>query len=137
MEEENLVFTEITENEKRIINLIRAFIIPYKPIQHFIDELVDGIVHETMSKAISMLAFTEVLQHERDNKDLSNIQLMARINKYREHLEQDKETNSRLINGIFSDIVTKLEGDILPIQTYSKKDNLEEEEKALDKIQEI
>lgn len=135
MEEEKLYFTEITESEKRIINLIRAFIAPCEPISQYIDFLVDDLIKRFMEKATYHLAFTEVLQHERDNKEVSNIQLMARAMQYKEYIERDECTTNRIVNGLLTDVVSKLEGDILPIQVYSQKDMVDEEEKILDKIQ--
>ena len=137
MEEENLFFTEITETEKRIINLIRAFIAPTTSVNSYLDFLVDDLVHKLSEKALDTLAFTEVMNHERNNADLSNVQVMALINQYRTYLENDDNTNKRVISNIFADVITKLEGDILPIEVYSQKDNVEEEEKILDKIQQL
>lgn len=137
MEEENLFFTEITETEKRIINLIRSFIAPTMSVESYLDFLVDDIVHKLTEKSLDTLAFVEVMNHERENSDLSNIQIMALINQYRAYLENDESTNKRVIGNVFADIIKKLEGDIVPIEVYSRKDNLEEEEKILDKIQQL
>jgi ribosomal protein S17E len=62
---------------------------------------------------------------------------MALINQYRTYLENDESTNKRVVGNVFADIIKKLEGDIVPIEVYSRKDNLEEEEKILDKIQQL
>lgn len=137
MEEENLFFTEITETEKRIINLIRSFIAPTMSVESYLDFLVDDIVHKLTEKSLDTLAFVEVMNHERENSDLSNVQIMALINQYRAYLENDESTNKRVIGNVFADIIKKLEGDIVPIEVYSRKDNLEEEEKILDKIQQL
>lgn len=137
MEEENLFFTEITETEKRIINLIRSFIAPTMSVESYLDFLVDDIVHKLTEKSLDTLAFVEVMNHERENSDLSNVQIMALINQYRTYLENDESTNKRVIGNVFADIIKKLEGDIVPIEVYSRKDNLEEEEKILDKIQQL
>lgn len=137
MEEENLFFTEITETEKRIINLIRSFIAPTMSVESYLDFLVDDIVHKLTEKSLDTLAFVEVMNHERENSDLSNVQIMALINQYRAYLENDESTNKRVIGNVFADIIKRLEGDIVPIEVYSRKDNLEEEEKILDKIQQL
>lgn len=137
MEEENLFFTEITETEKRIINLIRSFVAPTMSVESYLDFLVDDIVHKLTEKSLDTLAFVEVMNHERENSDLSNVQIMALINQYRAYLENDESTNKRVIGNVFADIIKKLEGDIVPIEVYSRKDNLEEEEKILDKIQQL
>lgn len=137
MEEENLFFTEITETEKRIINLIRSFVAPTMSVESYLDFLVDDIVHKLTEKSLDTLAFVEVMNHERENSDLSNVQVMALINQYRAYLENDESTNKRVIGNVFADIIKKLEGDIVPIEVYSRKDNLEEEEKILDKIQQL
>ena len=137
MEEENLFFTEITETEKRIINLIRSFVAPTMSVESYLDFLVDDIVHKLTEKSLDTLAFVEVMNHERENSDLSNVQIMALINQYRAYLDNDESTNKRVIGNVFADIIKKLEGDIVPIEVYSRKDNLEEEEKILDKIQQL
>jgi hypothetical protein len=137
MEEENLFFTEITETEKRIINLIRSFIAPTMSVESYLDFLVEDIVHKLTEKSLDTLAFVEVMNHERENSDLSNVQIMALINQYRTYLENDESTNKRVVGNVFADIIKKLEGDIVPIEVYSRKDNLEEEEKILDKIQQL
>lgn len=135
MEEEKLYFTEITENEKRIINLVRSFVVPYGSVEQYLDFLVDDIVHKFMDKSIRLQAYTDVMQHERDNKELSNIQILARINQFEDYLKNDETTVHNHLNKIFSDIIANLEGDLKPIEVYSKKEQLEEEEKTLDKIQ--
>jgi len=135
MEEEKLYFTEITENEKRIINLIRSYVAPYGSVEQYLDFLVDDIVHKFMEKTVKLQAFTDVMQHERDNQELSNIQLMARINQFENYLKNDESTVHNHLNKIFSDIITNLEGELKPIEVYTQQEQLEEEEKTLDKIQ--
>jgi ABC-type metal ion transport system substrate-binding protein len=137
MEEEKLYFTEITENEKRIINLIRSYVAPYGSVENYLDFLVDDIVHKFMDKTIKLQAFTDVMQHERENKELSNIQILARINQFEDYLHNDEQTVHKHLNNIFSDIIANLEGDLKPIGVYSQQEQLEEEEKILDKIQEV
>ena len=135
MEDEKLYFTEITENEKRIINLVRTYVAPLGSVSAYIDFLVDDIVHKLMEKTIRLQAFSDVMTHERDNQELSNIQLLARINQFEEYLKNDESTVHRRLENIFSDIASNLEGDVKDIKVYSDKDKLNEEEITLDKIQ--
>jgi hypothetical protein len=135
MEEEKLYFTEITENEKRLINLVRTYVVPYGSLEQYLDFLVDDIVHKLMDKTIKLQAFTDVMQHERENKELSNIQILARINQFEDYLHNDERTVHKHLGNIFNDIVANLEGDLKPIEVYSRQAQIEEEEKRLDKIQ--
>ena len=135
MEDEKLYFTEITENEKRIINLVRTYVAPLGSVSAYLDFLVDDIVHKLMEKTIRLQAFSDVMTHERDNQKLSNIQLLARINQFEEYLKNDKSTVHRHLESIFSDIASNLEGDVKDIKVYSNEDRLNEEEITLDKIQ--
>lgn len=135
MEDEKLYFTEITENEKRIINLVRTYVAPLGSVSSYLDFLVDDIVHKLMEKTIRLQAFSDVMTHERDNQELSNIQLLARINQFEEYLKNDESTVHRRLENIFSDIASNLEGDVKDIKVYSDKDKLNEEEITLDKIQ--
>lgn len=135
MEDEKLYFTEITENEKRIINLVRTYVAPLGSVSSYLDFLVDDIVHKLMEKTIRLQAFSDVMTHERDNQKLSNIQLLARINQFEEYLKNDESTVHRRLENIFSDIASNLEGDVKDIKVYSDKDKLNEEEITLDKIQ--
>jgi CII-binding regulator of phage lambda lysogenization HflD len=134
MEAEKLYFTEITENEKRLINLVRTYVAPYGSVEQYMDFLVDDIVHKLMDKTIKLQAFTDVMQHERNNNKLSNLQIMARINQFENYLKNDEQTVHKHLNDIFGDIISNLEGEIKPITIYTKQDQLEEEEKRLDKI---
>lgn len=135
MEDEKLYFTEITENEKRIINLVRTYVAPLGSVSSYLDFLVDDIVHKLMEKTIRLQAFSDVMTHERDNQKLSNIQLLARINQFEEYLKNDESTVHRRLENIFSDIASNLEGDVKDIKVYSNEDRLNEEEITLDKIQ--
>ena len=135
MEDEKLYFTEITENEKRIINLVRTYVAPLGSVSSYLDFLVDDIVHKLMEKTIRLQAFSDVMTHERDNQELSNIQLLARINQFEEYLKNDESTVHRRLENIFSDIASNLEGDVKDIKVYSNEDRLNEEEITLDKIQ--
>ena len=135
MEDEKLYFTEITENEKRIINLVRTYVAPLGSVSSYLDFLVDDIVHKLMEKTIRLQAFSDVMTHERDNQELSNIQLLARINQFEEYLKNDESTVHRRLENIFSDIASNLEGEVKDIKVYSDKDKLNEEEITLDKIQ--
>lgn len=135
MEDEKLYFTEITENEKRIINLVRTYVAPLGSVSAYLDFLVDDIVHKLMEKTIRLQAFSDVMTHERDNQELSNIQLLARINQFEDYLKNDESTVHRHLENIFSDIASNLEGDVKDIKVYSNEDRLNEEEITLDKIQ--
>ena len=135
MEDEKLYFTEITENEKRIINLVRTYVAPLGSVSAYIDFLVDDIVHKLMEKTIRLQAFSDVMTHERDNQELSNIQLLARINQFEDYLKNDESTVHRHLEDIFSDIVANIEGELKDIKVYSNEDRLNEEELTLDKIQ--
>ena len=135
MEDEKLYFTEITENEKRIINLVRTYVAPLGSVSAYLDFLVDDIVHKLMDKTIRLQAFSDVMTHERDNQELSNIQLLARINQFEDYLKNDESTVHRHLEDIFSDIVANIEGELKDIKVYSNEDRLNEEELTLDKIQ--
>lgn len=135
MEDEKLYFTEITENEKRIINLVRTYVAPLGSVSAYLDFLVDDIVHKLMEKTIRLQAFSDVMTHERDNQELSNIQLLARINQFEDYLKNDESTVHRHLENIFSGIASNLEGDVKDIKVYSNEDRLNEEEITLDKIQ--
>lgn len=135
MEDEKLYFTEITENEKRIINLVRTYVAPLGSVSSYIDFLVDDIVHKLMDKTIRLQAFSDVMTHERDNQELSNLQLLARINQFEDYLKNDESTVHRHLEDIFSDIVANIEGELKDIKVYSNEDRLNEEELTLDKIQ--
>ena len=135
MEDEKLYFTEITENEKRIINLVRTYVAPLGSVSAYLDFLVDDIVHKLMEKTIRLQAFSDVMTHERDNQELSNIQLLARINQFEDYLKNDESTVHRHLEDIFSDIVANIEGELKDIKVYSNEDKLNEEEITLDKIQ--
>ena len=135
MEDEKLYFTEITENEKRIINLVRTYVAPLGSVSAYLDFLVDDIVHKLMEKTIRLQAFSDVMAHERDNQELSNIQLLARINQFEDYLKNDESTVHRHLENIFSYIASNLEGDVKDIKVYSNEDRLNEEEITLDKIQ--
>jgi len=135
MEDEKLYFTEITENEKRIINLVRTYVAPLGSVEAYLDFLVDDIVHKLMDKTIRLQAFSDVMTHERDNQALSNIQLLARINQFEDYLKNDESTVHRHLESIFSDILSNLEGEVKDIKVYSNEDKLNEEEITLDKIQ--
>ena len=137
MEEDKLYFTEITENEKRIINLIRTYVAPLSSVENYLDFLVDDVIHKLLEKAVRLRAFTEVMQHERGNENSSNIEILAKINQFENFIQKDETTMKKCFNYILSDIISNLEGDIKPIESYSSKNNLEEEEKTLDKIQEL
>ena len=135
MEDEKLYFTEITENEKRIINLVRTYVAPLGSVEAYLDFLVDDIVHKLMDKTIRLQAFSDVMVHERENQELSNIQLLARINQFEDYLKNDESTVHRHLESIFSDILSNLEGEVKDIKVYSNEDKLNEEEITLDKIQ--
>lgn len=135
MEDEKLYFTEITENEKRIINLVRTYVAPLGSVEAYLDFLVDDIVHKLMDKTIRLQAFSDVMTHERENQALSNIQLLARINQFEDYLKNDESTVHRHLESIFSDILSNLEGEVKDIKVYSNEDKLNEEEITLDKIQ--
>lgn len=135
MEDEKLYFTEITENEKRIINLVRTYVAPLGSVSAYLDFLVDDIVHKLMDKTIRLQAFSDVMTHERDNQELSNLQLLARINQFEDYLKNDESTVHRHLEDIFSDIVANIEGELKDIKVYSNEDRLNEEELTLDKIQ--
>lgn len=135
MEDEKLYFTEITENEKRIINLVRTYVAPLGSVEAYLDFLVDDIVHKLMDKTIRLQAFSDVMVHERENPELSNIQLLARINQFEDYLKNDESTVHRHLESIFSDILSNLEGEVKDIKVYSNEDKLNEEEITLDKIQ--
>ena len=135
MEYEKLYFTEITENEKRIINLVRTYVAPLGSVSAYLDFLVDDIVHKLMEKTIRLQAFSDVMTHERDNQELSNIQLLARINQFEDYLKNDESTVHGHLEDIFSDIVANIEGELKDIKVYSNEDRLNEEELTLDKIQ--
>lgn len=135
MEDEKLYFTEITENEKRIINLVRTYVAPLGSVSAYLDFLVDDIVHKLMEKTIRLQAFSDVMTHERDNQELSNLQLLARINQFEDYLKNDESTVHRHLEDIFSDIVANIEGELKDIKVYSNEDRLNEEELTLDKIQ--
>ena len=135
MEDEKLYFTEITENEKRIINLVRTYVAPLGSVSAYLDFLVDDIVHKLMDKTIRLQAFSDVMTHERDNQELSNLQLLARINQFEDYLKNDESTVHRHLEDIFSDIVANIEGELKDIKVYSNEDRLNEEELTHDKIQ--
>lgn len=133
MEKQKLYFTEITEDEKRIINLIRTYIAPLEDISEYVDFLVDHTASKLLEKTVDLHAFMETMQHERQS-DLSNMQLLARLNMFRDYISNNEEQMKRYMAGIFTDIVKNLEGDIKPIEVYSQQDRIDEEEKVLDKI---
>mgnify|MGYP003309217644 CR=1 FL=1 len=133
MEEEKLYFTEITEDEKKIINLIRTYVAPYGDIKDYVDYLVDNLVHKLIDRTTRMKAFIDVMQHERDDKNISNMEMLSRINKFENYIMSDDELMCKYLNNIFSDIVENLEGDIKPIEVYNNA-GTENVEDILDKI---
>lgn len=134
--EENLFFTEITENEKRIVNLMRTYIAPYQDPSSFFDDIVEGVAHKLLTKAIRLQAFAEVLGYERQS-DKSNLEILARVDMFEDYLKSRPEVVERLMASIMSDMVHNIEGDIKPITVYSKQEAVQEEEKLLDKINQM
>lgn len=134
--EENLFFTEITENEKRVVNLMRTYIAPYQDPTSFFDDLVEKVAHELLKKAIRLQAFAEVLGYERQS-DKSNLEILARIDMFEDYLASKSEVVDRLMTSIMADMVQNTEGDIKPITVYSKQEAVAEEEKLLDKINQM
>lgn len=133
--EENLYFTEITENEKRIINLIRTYIAPLGTVDEFVEFIVEHTANQMLDKTIKLQAFLEVMQKEKNQK--SNIQIMALMNQFEKYIASDQGRVQNYLGAIYGDFVTNLEGDIKPIEVYNLQDKVNEEEKMLDKIQEI
>lgn len=133
--EENLYFTEITENEKRIINLIRTYIAPLGAVDEFVEFIVEHTANQMLDKTIKLQAFLEVMQKEKNQK--SNIQIMALMNQFEKYIASDQGRVQNYLGAIYGDFVTNLEGDIKPIEVYNLQDKVNEEEKMLDKIQEI
>lgn len=133
--EENLYFTEITENEKRIINLIRTYIAPLGAVDEFVEFIVEHTANQMLDKTIKLQAFLEVMQKEKNQK--SNIQIMALMNQFEKYIASDQGRVQNYLGAIYGDFVTNLEGDIKPIEVYNLQDKVNEEEKILDKIQEI
>ena len=133
--EENLYFTEITENEKRIINLIRTYIAPLGAVDEFVEFIVEHTANQMLDKTIKLQAFLEVMQKEKNQK--SNIQIMALMNQFEKYIASDQGRVQNYLGVIYGDFVTNLEGDIKPIEVYNLQDKVNEEEKILDKIQEI
>lgn len=133
--EENLYFTEITENEKRIINLIRTYIAPLGAVDEFVEFIVEHTANQMLDKTIKLQAFLEVMQKEKNQK--SDIQIMALMNQFEKYIASDQGRVQNYLGAIYGDFVTNLEGDIKPIEVYNLQDKVNEEEKILDKIQEI
>lgn len=133
--EENLYFTEITENEKRIINLIRTYIAPLGAVDEFVEFIVEHTANQMLDKTIKLQAFLEVMQKEKNQK--SDIQIMALMNQFEKYIASDQGRVQNYLGAIYGDFVTNLEGDIKPIEVYNLQDKVNEEEKMLDKIQEI
>lgn len=133
--EENLYFTEITENEKRIINLIRTYIAPLGAVDEFVEFIVEHTANQMLDKTIKLQAFVEVMQKEKNQK--SDIQIMALMNQFEKYIASDQRRVQNYLGAIYGDFVTNLEGDIKPIEVYNLQDKVNEEEKILDKIQEI
>jgi len=133
MEEEKLYFTEITENEKRVINLIRTYIAPYGTVAGYVDFLVDDLVHKLIDKTVRLKAFIEVMQHERDNKEVTDIEMLNRLNQFEDYISGDEDIMHKYINNIFTDILDNLEGDIKSIDVY-KEEKKKQVEETLDKI---
>lgn len=133
--EENLYFTEITENEKRIINLIRTYIAPLGAVDEFVEFIVEHTANQMLDKTIKLQAFVEVMQKEKNQK--SDIQIMALMNQFEKYIASDQGRVQNYLGAIYGDFVTNLEGDIKPIEVYNLQDKVNEEEKMLDKIQEI
>lgn len=133
--EENLYFTEITENEKRVINLIRTYIAPLGAVDEFVEFIVEHTANQMLDKTIKLQAFLEVMQKEKNQK--SNIQIMALMNQFEKYIASDQGRVQNYLGAIYGDFVTNLEGDIKPIEVYNLQDKVNEEEKILDKIQEI
>ena len=79
---------------------------------------------QLMDKTIRLQAFSDVMTHERDNQELSNLQLLARINQFEDYLKNDESTVHRHLENIFSDIASNLEGDVKDIKVYSNEDRL-------------
>lgn len=131
-EDEKLYFTEITENEKRIINLIRTYIAPLGNVTNYVDMLVDNAIQDMLTKTVKLQAFVETMQNCK-NKGLSDINIMARMLQYEKFISNNEPVMKRHMASIVNDILENLEGDIKPIEVYSPKDMLEEEEKTLDK----
>lgn len=133
--EENLYFTEITENEKRIINLIRTYIAPLGAVDEFVEFIVEHTANQMLDKTIKLQAFLEVMQKEKNQK--SDIQIMALMNQFEKYIASDQRRVQNYLGAIYGDFATNLEGDIKPIEVYNLQDKVNEEEKMLDKIQEI
>jgi hypothetical protein len=131
--EEKLFFTDITENEKRLINLMRTYVVPFQDPSHFIDDVIETVAQKLLDRSLRLKAFTDVLMYDRKS-DKSNMELMARIDMFEDYLYSKPEIVNSYMSKIMVDMVENLEGDIKPISVYSKTDAVSEEEKLLDKI---
>lgn len=132
-QEEKTYFTEITEHEKKIINLIRGYVVPVEDIENYFAFLVDVLSQKMLDKSVRLQAFVEVMQ-DKDKDKWSNIETLARINQYEDFITDQKEVMDSYLKNIYFDIFKTVEGDILPIDVYSPQEKLKEEEKTLDKM---
>lgn len=134
MEEEKTYFTEITEYEKAMINLMRGFVQPYCSIPSFLDHCMNEVVNKFTEKQLRFKAFNDVLTHERDNEELSNLELMARVNLVEAFVNNEEEIVNKAIAKTLSQVVEVMEGDILPLGE-DESDSLKAEESLLDKLE--
>ena len=126
--EEKTYFTEITEYEKKIINLIRGYVVPTTDIEDYFAFLVDVLSQKLLDKTVRLQAFVEVMQDKNRSK-WSNIETLARINQFEDFITGQKEIMDRYLNNIYHDMLKTTEGDILPIDVYNSMEKLQEEEK--------
>lgn len=131
--EKCLYFTEITRDELRIINLMRAYVAPYSSTEPFTDFIINEILHKILTKAIKMRAFIEVMQHERNNKEVSDKEMFDKFHMFENFIEADDATVQRYVSAIFSDIYDNIEEGIQPIDVYKIKEKKSVTE-ILDKI---
>ena len=131
--EEKTYFTEITEYEKKIINLIRGYVVPTTDVEDYFAFLVDILSQKLLDKTVRLQAFVEVMQ-DKDRSKWSNIETLARINQFEDFITGQKEIMDRYLNNIYHDMFKTTEGDILPIDVYNSMEKLQEEEKTLDKM---
>ena len=131
--EEKTYFTEITEYEKKIINLIRGYVVPTTDVEDYFAFLVDVLSQKLLDKTVRLQAFVEVMQ-DKDRSKWSNIETLARTNQFEDFITGQKEIMDRYLNNIYHDMFKTTEGDILPIGVYNSMEKLQEEEKTLDKM---
>lgn len=133
MEEGKTYFTDITEDEKRIINLMRAYIEPAMHTQDFVDDTIDLVMNSLVTKTIKLLAFTEV-SNDPKIREWSTVKQIAIMNTFEDYIRHDKAKMDHYTSIICADVVDKLEGGIIPLKDSSWQIKAETEQKTLDNL---